>query len=166
MLEAAIAVLLSVQNGPDEKEVARFLTLAIFDGLWEDGAEADVVKPLAKHDDPIYIYKCPICMPVAHAFDIYASAPPPLIYDGRGPGLPPDVLAQLKAVDLPPRKKGLEALVKRYVDRRFERLKMSDEEKTRLRGLIEKGRKTGMTYKSPKPGDFCPSCEGASKAGE
>jgi hypothetical protein len=54
--------------------------------------------------------------------------------------------------------------VKRYVERRFERLKMTDEEKTRLRALIERGRKAGMSYKSLPAGDFCPSCDGASKA--
>jgi hypothetical protein len=163
-LVAALAVLLSVQNGPEEKELARFLTLAVFDGLWEDGAEADVVKDLAKDDHPVYIYKCPICMPVLHAFKMLAAAPPPPMYDGRGAGLPKEIVGALKAGDLPTRKKGFEALVKRYVERRFERLKMTDEEKTRLRALIERGRKAGMSYKSLPAGDFCPSCDGASKA--
>jgi len=158
--------LLALQDFADEKELARFLTPAVFDGLWEDGAQKEVVDALAKDTFKIFVAKCPICMPVLHACRMLAAAPPPPMYDARGPGLPAEIVAQLKAVDLPTRKKGLEALVKRYVDRRFERMKLSDVEKARLLRLIEDGRKKGMSYAGLQPGDVCPSCEGAAKAGK
>lgn len=164
MLETAFMALLAAQDFAEEKELARFLTPAVFDGLWEDGAQADVVKALASDNFKLFIAKCPVCMPVLHACRILAAAPPPPMYDARGTGLPAEMVAQLKAVDLPTRKKGLEVLVKRYVDRRFERLKLSDAEKARLRFLIESGRKKGMSYANLPAGDFCPSCEGAAKA--
>lgn len=165
---AALAVLLAVQqkdplSGLHDKELTRFLTMAVFEGLFEDGAEADVVKKVAADNWELFIAKCPLCHPVKHAFEMMAAAPGPDLYDGRGSGLPQDILARLRAADLPTRKKGLEALVKRYVDRRFERMKMSDVDQARLRRLMEEGRKRGMTYKSLPAGDFCPSCDGAAK---
>ena len=162
MFEAAL--ILAVQDFAEEKELARFLTPAVFEGLWEDGAQAEVVNALAKDNFKLFVPKCPVCMPVLHACRILAAAPPPLMYDARGPGLPTEIVAQLMAADLPTRKKGLEVLVKRYVDRRFDRLKLTDVEKARLRALIEGGRKKGTSYMNPAPGDFCPSCDGAAKA--
>lgn len=97
-------------------------------------------------------------------FQILAAAPPPELFDSRGPGLPAALEAQLRAADLPTRKKGLMALVDRYVERRFERVKMTDEQKGRLHRAILEGRKRGAGHLNPKAGDFCPSCEGAVKA--
>ena len=160
-------LLMGLQGGPQaeaEKDRARFLTMAVLEGLWEDGAKPDLIQAIVKDPWSVFVPKCPICMPVRHAFRILAAAPPPDMYDSRGPGLPAALEAQLRSVDIPTRKKGLMALVDRYVERRFERVKMSDEEKGRLRRLIEEGRKIGTGYMNPAPGDFCPSCEGAVKA--
>jgi len=160
----ALALLLGLQDNPEEKELARFITFAVFEGLFEDGAEADVVEAVSNDNfKQLFIPKCPLCLPVLHAFRVMAAAPKPLLFDGRGKGLPKEVLNALRSADLSARKKGLEALVKRYVDRRFERLKMSDEEQTRLRGLMEAGRKKAMGFNTLQPGDFCPSCDGAAQ---
>lgn len=140
----ALALLLALQDGPEEKEVARFITFAVFEGLYEDGAEADVVKNVAQDPWKLFIPKCPLCLPMRHAFSMMANAPAPLLFDGRGKGLPKDTLDALRSADLATRKKGLEALVKRYVDRRFERLRMPDVEKARLRGLMDIGRKKAI----------------------
>lgn len=166
-IAAVFAVLLALQDNPQgqaEKERARFLTMAVFEGLWEDGIQADLLQALAKDNFQLFVPKCPICLPVRHAFQILAAAPPPQIYDSRGPGLPPAIEAHLRAADLPTRKKGLMALVDRYVERRFERVKMTEEEKGRLKRLIQEGRKLGTSLMNPKAGDFCPSCEGAAKS--
>lgn len=164
---AVIIAVLALQNDPakglHDPEVTRFLTLAVFEGLFEDGAEADVVKAVASDRHQLFIAKCPICHPVKHAFEMIAAAPPPDLYNGRGAGLPKDLLAQLRSSDLPTRKRGLEALVKRYIDRRFERVKMSEAERVRLRRRMEDGREKGMSYAGLKPGGFCPSCDGAAK---
>ena len=166
MLEAAVAalVLTAVPQDHDFEDRARFITFAIFEGLWEDGVDPELARGLSKQDDPIYVYKCPICMPVAHGFQILSAAPPPM-YGSQGNAFPADIAAQLKAVDLPTRKKGLEALVKRYVERRFERLNLSEAESKRMRKLLEEGRASGATMKEKKD-TTCPSCDGAAKAGK
>jgi hypothetical protein len=164
VVAALVALLAPQEQISAEKERSRFLMMAVLEGLWEDGAKPDLIQAIVKDPWSVFVPKCPICMPVRHAFRILAAAPPPDMYDSRGPGLPAALEAQLRDVDVPTRKKGLMALVDRYVERRFERVKMSDEEKGRLRRLIAEGRKIGTGYMNPAPGDFCPSCEGAVKA--
>lgn len=147
----------------DEKDRTVFLTMAVVEGLYVDGANPETVRLLAQDKWQIFVPKCPICMPVRHAFEIAAAAPPPDMYDSRGNGLPAEIEAQLNAKELPTRKKGLEALVKRYVERRFALVKMTDVEQARMRRLLEEGRKSGTSMMNPAPGDFCPSCDGAGK---
>ena len=142
----------------------RFLFFAVFEGLWEDGADPALIKGILDKRSEHFVEKCPNCSPVAHAFKIYANSTD-TEYESRGSGLPKDLQDDLKSPDRTTRLKTLEKLVDRYVSRRFEQSRMSDEVTKQMRNRLQMGRKYAMGFLTETFGDFCPSCSGATKGG-
>lgn len=144
-----------------DSERTRFLFFAILEGLWEDGADRLLI--IKGGDRSHFVTKCPICTPVSHAFKVYGESSDVPIYASRGPGLPKELEDGLKSEKREERLKAIELLVKRYVDRRFDRLRMTEAQNAAMRQLLEEGRKSGMSMKAKSFGPACPSCEGAFK---
>ena len=159
-------------NRPPGGDRFRFLYLAVFEGLIEDGVQKETVQRVLDPDTRWFIINCPICTPVHFAFDVYRSSlsvqswttgelPP-----GHGPGLSKDEAARFASTDVVTRHGALKTLIDRYVERRFARVNMTDKEKDRLRESIKIGMKEGLEQLKgqDRQADFpssCPSCEGA-----
>lgn len=165
LLLAFLAIPACVQEkkgGVDRAEMHRFLYFAVYEGLWEDGADAALIRSLRVKQDEHFVVKCYICNAVRHAFDAYAAAPNALFGDmGKGTGLPKEIHDDLKDAKRETRLRGLERLVERYISRRYERLRMTEEEKAAMKARLEEERKFAMSVKENSFGEFCPSCEGA-----
>ncbi|HXX93531.1 MAG TPA: hypothetical protein VEN81_07850 [Planctomycetota bacterium] len=140
---------------------SRFLFLAVFEGLWEDGADPGVIQAILQKRWDHFIPKCPICHPVSHAFGLYAKSEDVELYPSRGKGLPKELQDGLRSPERKERLTAILKLVERYVSRRFAQTKMSDEERTNMRQWLWMGRKEGLSMKGGGFGDFCPSCSGA-----
>jgi hypothetical protein len=166
-----MAVLLAFPHVPQEKpsptraDLHRFLFFGVFEGLWEDGANVGLIRELRKNPIDYFVAKCFICDAVRQGFDVYLASPGSALgEDSRGPGLPKEITDDLKNPDRKARLQGIQKLVERYVTRRFDRTRMTAEERKVLEGLLEGARKEGMTVKEASFGESCPSCEGATRA--
>lgn len=144
-------------------ERSRFLFLAVFEGLWEDGADPALLKPLLENHRLHFVPKCPICTPVAHAMDVYVGSGDSPYWESRGEVFPEALARALRSSDREARLRGLRDLASRYVARRFERIRIPPAEKQRLRELIAEGEKEGMALLDPGFGTTCPSCSGATR---
>jgi hypothetical protein len=137
----------------------KFLHDSILDGLVEDGADPVLIQALSEKADDHFVQKCPICEFVKGAFVNYVKSAPA----GRS-SFPPAIATELKSPDRMTRRAGLEKLVERYVARGFERSKMTSDQKSQMRTLLEEGKKDGMAFaKYLNFGDSCPSCSGSTK---
>jgi hypothetical protein len=165
-LIATLALLLAVpqaeeKKAPTREDMRRFLMFAVFEGLWEDGADLAVIKELRKKPFEYFIPKCYLCDAVRQGIDVYLAAPVAALGDAKGAGLPKPIADALKNPDRTPRLDGLRRLTERYVLRRFDRVKMSDEDRATMESFLQEARKQGMSVKEDSFGAFCPSCEGA-----
>ena len=152
---------------PRSIDSSTFLRHAVVEGLTEDGADRVFVTESIAGKSDLFVEKCPICGPVRQGFQEYARGTP----GGKpaaGPGLPKDIVDELRFAARVARLNALERLVDRYVSRHYERLKMTAEERRRMQSALDDGKKEGMILKELGPnkgfGDFCPSCNGAAKA--
>ncbi len=146
-----------------ELDRGRFLYFAVLEGLWEDGAPADALRPLLAAPREHFVPKCPICTPVTQALLDYVNTTDIAVYGGRGRGFPPDVELALRSRVRDERRRALESLVARCVERRFGRLRMDGPERAAMRALIDEGKRDGMAMMEPGFGDHCPSCAGATR---
>ena len=149
---------------PSPADMHRFLLFAVFEGLWEDGADVTLIRTIRANPWTHFVAKCPICDAVGQGMDVYAAAPRSLLNADRevkGIGLPAEIAAELKSETRETRLAGLEHLVERYVKRRFKCVRMTDEETRQMRRLLDEGWGAGMSAKEEKFGSFCPSCNGA-----
>jgi hypothetical protein len=163
-------------GGPvSDHDRTRFLFHGVFEGLVEDGAQAEVVDRILARKDDWFVPKCPICVSVHAAFRAYSSyardngwrSPrkdglPPFF----GNGFPKETLEALKSDDTKTRHQAFEKLVHKYVGQRFARLKMTQEERDRMQEALKIGMKEGTeAMKRTKTEELfpasCPSCEGA-----
>jgi hypothetical protein len=154
---------------------ARFLFHGIFEGLVEDGVQAEIVERVLARRDEWFVPKCPICNAVHAAFQAYASYARDHGWrsprtDGLPPwfglGLPADTVEALKSGVVKLRHGALEKLVQRYIAQRFSRLKMTDAEAESMRIALKLGMKEGLGFLKDSGGEelfpsSCPSCEGA-----
>ncbi len=145
--------------GVSDAERSRFLLMAVLEGLWEDGADPRLFKPLLEKPLEHFVPKCPLCTPVAHAIRMYVETPDVPVYGARGSGFPAPIADGLRSPDRAKRVKALENLVARFVARRFERTGANEE----LRKYLEVGKQDGMALMEPGFGDACPSCSGATR---
>ena len=153
----------------------KFLFHGVFEGLVDDGAQVEAVEQILAHKDEWFIPKCPICFAVHAGLRAYASYGRDNGWKSpRKDGLPPwfgygwraETLDALKSEDIKTRHKAFEGLVSKYVEARFERVKMTGETRNRMRESIKIGMKEGLemlnsqNLKDSFPAS-CPSCEGA-----
>jgi hypothetical protein len=164
------AMLALAQAKPDRKfdnvDRTRFLVVAVFEGLLEDGADVALLAPLLKDPDKYFVVKCPVCWPVIDGMKTYIKLRENMSYPSEGSGFPEDLKAGLKSPDRAARLKAIEALVDRYVSRRFETTVMTAGEKEQIKSLLIMAKKYGTTIKPESFGSFCPSCNGATKGGK
>ena len=165
----------------------RFVFYAVLEGLFEDGVQEEVteriisMRPAPPPQDPkhklpdLFVYGCPICLPSLDAFRTYALGPEILQWQkarrphrGFGNGLSREMVERFMSGNRDTRLRALEELTTRYLQRRFESARMTEEEKTQMRGLLERSRKQVMENIARNPRDpiyqgfdECPSCEGA-----
>jgi len=144
-----------------DEDRARFLLFAVLEGLWSDGPDPDLLKPLVNQPRDHFVPKCPLCTPVAHAVRMYVENPDVPVYGSRGSGFPRELAAGLKSPDRAARIKAIEEMVARYVDRRFAR--MTSGERAEMKKYLEVGKQDGMALMEPEFGRACPSCSGATR---
>jgi hypothetical protein len=153
---------------PRRISIEEFVHQAVTEGLKEDAADRAWVKERIADQGGLFVLKCPICEPMRRGFAHYGSADPKdtPVAPAPGKGVPKDIVEDLKNPTRLTQLKALERLVGRYVSRHYERLHLSAEERQALRAALEAGKKEGMAMKEYQKGfgDFCPSCDGASKA--
>jgi hypothetical protein len=142
---------------------SRFLFMAVLEGLWEDGADPSLLQPLLQKPREHFVPKCPLCTPVAHAFQVYAQSTDVPVFEARGDSFPRELAEGLRNAERGERLKALESLVARYVARRFERSNLSAETRHEMRLQLEAGKKDGMAQLGPDFGTSCPSCSGATR---
>jgi len=146
-----------------DAERSRFLYFAVLEGLWEDGPDPALFKPLLDAPRDHFVPKCPVCTPVSHAFRMYVEMPDVPVFDARGRVFPKELAEKLKSPKRELRLAALEAMVAVYVQRRFERSSMSAAERAGMRLAIEAAKKDGMAQLGADFGLTCPSCSGATK---
>ena len=144
-----------------DAERSRFLFMAVLEGLWEEGPDPAILKPLLDRPREHFVPKCPICTPVAHAIRVYVETPDVPVFDARGRGFPRELGEALRSPDRARRLKALEELVARYVDRRLRGLGGGEREE--MRKYLDVGRQDGMALMEPDFGKVCPSCSGATR---
>lgn len=175
----------SFLTGVDEEVRTRFLFFAVLEGLYLDGVQQNVARRVlseTENDVGLFVPSCPICMPVRDAFSVYAQGPrlmswlkgrtsPPRPEDplGFGAGLDGKEIEKFLDSERTVRAKALLGLVDRYCRDYEERLRLSPEERDRLKRLLAEGRKLGMLQLQGRPefkddfGEYCPACDGATK---
>lgn len=141
-----------------------FLRKAVAEGLKADGADRALIKGCIAEERNLFVHKCPICEPVRQSFSAYGNDPASV----QGKGFPKDIADDLKNPTRLTQLKALERLIDRYVASHYERLKMSPADRQAMQAALAAGKKEGMRMKDLSGqkdfGDFCPSCNGASKA--
>ena len=144
-----------------DAERSRFLFMAVLEGLWQEGPDPALFKPLLDRPRDHFVPKCPICTPVAHAIRVYVETPDVPVFDARGRDFPRELGDALRSPDRAKRVVALEELVARCVDRRLRRLGPGEREE--MRKYLDVGRQDGMALMEPDFGKACPSCSGATR---
>ena len=154
----------------------RFLFFATLEGACEDGISGDAVKAILEKDGKghyrHFVYGCPVCSPVVEGVRAYGMRGE-FYYSRKGDPLVAEVspapVAALAArlADGEPRSRGaaLRDLVERWVNRRMDRLRLTEPERAEWRQAMQIGRKKGMGALPASEGfehGSCPSCDGAS----
>ncbi len=175
-------------------EAHRFLFMAVLEGYYEDGvSHADVARILRREEGKGYdhfIYACPICTAVQQASELYANRPELSMYKPPsyqvkeatfGTGLSTELSAGLASESVEIRLKTIFQLVNTWVNRKLERSRLSDTERSQLMAEMEAGKALGIRrlagYKkaadeaildSSAPGfatlDACAMCNGATNS--
>jgi hypothetical protein len=166
MKRALLLLLLSGCSAPPaapvgDAERSRFLLLAVLEGLWEDGPDPELLKPLLDAPRDHFVPKCPICTPVAHAIRIYVENPDVPVYGARGNAFPRELAEGLRSPDRAKRVWALEGLVARFAARRLER--MTPAERSGMKEYLDVGKQDGTALMEPAFGKACPSCSGATR---
>jgi len=144
-----------------DAERSRFLFLAVVEGLWEDGPDPQLLKPLLDAPRDHFVPKCPLCTPVAHAIRIYVDGSDVPVYGARGNAFPRELAEGLRSAERATRLRALEGLVARYTGRRFDR--MAPGERAEMRKYLDVGKQDGMALMEPEFAASCPSCSGATR---
>jgi len=163
-------------DGLSPDEAHRTVFFAVLEGLYLDGASnEDVDRILAGGDTPeLFVYGCPICMPALDAFRVYrgrARLSTRKDGDTFGPGLPEELRARLAGEAFSTRWEALRDLLRRYVARRLDTLRLTRAEREAYAAVLEEMRKKGMavlqSYEAAgRAGalgelDRCALCDGA-----
>jgi hypothetical protein len=138
---------------PHIDETEQFIFYSVLLGLYEDGlSNEDVAQILMKKEGQTYfhfILACPICSATIWALEAYQSRPKQ--FYGRkapgstvGPGLSEAQHQQLYSDKPYDRLDVINALVRSWISRRMQQLRLTDDERSKLLGELEKKRKEGM----------------------
>ena len=134
-------------------ETRRFLFHSISEGLYEDGvATEDVERILLLRENEHYfhfIHTCPVCMAAVWAFDAYRHRPAKLhcVKSGAstfGPGLDQKLREALHSDDAERRLAAINTLIGDWIDRRMDRLRLTEKERADLRQRLQEMREQGM----------------------
>ena len=147
----------------------RFLFLAVIEGLAEDGFDPKLAGEIGDNARLWFIKSCPICDSVLMAFNAYKASCDSWRMESEpwnGSRVPKETMAGLRHADTATRHKAFEGLVSKYVDARFERMKMTQEARERMRESIKVGMGEGLKLLKLSGSEelfpaSCPSCEGA-----
>jgi hypothetical protein len=174
LIAIGIAIAAAGAFALQERETApvdrtRFLFAAVIEGLTEDGFEPQLAGEIGDKARSWFIKSCPICDSVLMAFKAYKAS-----CDGwrmksepwNGSRVPKDTMERLRHTDTVTRHKAFEGLISKYVDARFERMKMTPEARDRMRESIKEGMGEGLKMLKSSGSEelfpaSCPSCEGA-----
>ncbi len=164
----------------------RMIFYAVLEGCYEDGLtneDIDIIIPKNERGgrkmNANFVHTCPLCQPAFDAFSLYASREK---FDGQkvtkyntfGPGLDDETKKQLRA-EPKKRRKAIQGLISRWVEKRADLLRLTKEERSDLQGALkemkEKGDEALSKFQKYDPGTFffesykdwegCPICEGA-----
>ena len=128
------------------------LFFAVLEGLYRDGVSDEAVDALLLTNDAdgfaLFVPGCPICTPALNALRVYRARPDFVGYkmpsDSFGPGLPADVEAACRGMNVEARFKALNGLIEGYVARYLAAQRLTPEEAAAWRIAMEDGRKRGM----------------------
>lgn len=140
---------------PAIDEASRFIFHSVLEGLYEDGlTEEDVSRILLRRDGETYyhfIYACPVCQATIWALEAYRERPSQLYGMKRpistfGPGAEPEVRRDLSSTDASRRLVAINTLVRRWIDRRIARHRLTEPEREELLASFDAMRKEGMKW--------------------
>ena len=138
---------------PHVDETQQFIFNAVLMGLYEDGvSKQDVAQILMKKEGQTYfhfILACPICTATIWALEAYRGRPDQFYgvkYPGStfGPGISDALHDQLYSEKPYDRLDAINALVRSWISRRMQQLRLNDDERSKLLEQLEKKRKEGM----------------------
>ncbi|MEM9080587.1 MAG: hypothetical protein AAGC74_07855 [Verrucomicrobiota bacterium] len=175
-------------------EVHRFVFFAVLEGCLEDGVtqgEIDLMIPLREEGSPYrlmttnLVYSCPLCSPVFDALRLYSDRQVFITgitkessYNTFGQGLEPEVKGELAKKGKPCRD-AIQKLVRGWIERRMEKLRLTVQEEAELRKELAEMREEGeASLKKLQAGELgeqflglydgweeCPVCSGAAPMG-
>jgi hypothetical protein len=157
-------------KAPEGRDLNRFIFFAVLEGLVAESVPDETVAKILEQKDGRYVhfvYACGICTPTIEALRAYAMRGQ--FYHARKgdplagkPALPADLQGLLDHPEAEKRREGIEKLVNRFIERRFEELRYTEAERTPMRSALlqERKRAAGMLARQPDLKD-CPSCRGA-----
>lgn len=166
MAAGVLALVFSPQARVPDPDLNRVLFFATLEGLCEEGIPDEAVKAVLAQDEKgryrHFVYACPVCSPVLEGFRAYAMRDK-FYYSRKGDPL----IAREddgKAFVADPAK-ALHDFVGRCVERHVRSRRLTEEEASLLRRLLEEGLKKGMSLLPSSDGfahKSCPSCDGGS----
>ena len=161
----------------------RYYTLtyfAVLEGLYADGVSDDVLESLTRTDEvsnypELFIWQCPICMPAYNAFLHYGERQPFQGLKTRintfGKGLSEAMRERCLAEDKLVRFGALNELVERWVGKRLDSMRLTDEERNTWEDGFAQRRKKGMATLQSMQGagayaglETCALCDAAADA--
>ncbi|MGI9239472.1 MAG: hypothetical protein ACR2RV_01650 [Verrucomicrobiales bacterium] len=131
----------------------RFIFQSILEGLYEDGVSTeDVEQILMRREREEYfhfIYACPVCTASVWAFEAYRDRPEKLycVKSGAstfGFGLGKEIRDGLHSENVGQRLSTINTLIGRWIDRRMDTLRLTEEERAELAERLEEKREEGM----------------------
>jgi hypothetical protein len=185
-LAVGLAAALFPQTGSDPLSAASridasgMVFFAVLEGLYRDGVSNEAVDRILLCDPESgrylhFVYACPICTPALDAFRTYRNRAPfygrKTFRDTLGPGLAQATIEALESEEIQVRLSSIEGLVRSWVSRRLDGMRLTPEERAQWTMDFELGRKIGMSLLSSSadlPGrelvNTCAFCDAATGA--
>lgn len=161
-------------------EASGLVFFAVLEGLYQDGVSNDAVDQILLSDPDSgryvhFVYGCPICTAGLDALRTYRNRAPfyarKRYSDTLGTGLSAETMQRLASEDIQVRLSAIEELVRSWVSRRLDGMRLTPEERGQWTLDLELGRKVGMSLLSSSaslPGrglvKTCAFCDAATGA--
>lgn len=162
--------------------VCRTVFFAVLEGLYEDGVQDEVVdlvigaRPGTEEGSVqrCFVFQCELCHAVYEAFVLYRGRQTFENSKGKttfGPGVDPAILEDLAKDEAQPRVYAMGRLIRPWIERRIERMRLSKEELVALHDRIaeyaDEGKKLLRKHKAEKDSVYvewqfygsCQACE-------